>query len=133
MRSAAVLGVALLLAGCGPLMQAGCPRPLDHARTAYLFFGRSRAHGRTISHGQWRQFVHTALIPEFPNGFTVLSARGYWRGARRAGFEASKVVVIVLPGRADDLARLEMVRSAYKRRFGQQSVLEWIDAGCASF
>ena len=78
-------------------------------------------------------FVHTALIPEFPNGFTVLSARGYWRGAGRAGFEASKVVVIVLPGRADDLARLEMVRSAYKRRFGQQSVLEWIDAGCASF
>jgi hypothetical protein len=43
------------------------------------------------------------------------------------------VVVIVLPGRGHDLARLAAIRSAYKRRFHQQSVLEWIEAGCAGF
>ena len=133
MRNAAALGVSLLLAGCVRPPPLSCPRPLGYARTAYLFFGRSTAQGRTVSQAQWRQFVGTTLIPEFPKGFTVLAARGYWQGSERAGFEASKVVVIVLPGWADDLARLQRIRSTYKRLFRQQSVLEWIDAGCAGF
>ncbi len=133
MRRALALGAALLLAGCVPPSPGTCPSPLGRARTAYLFFGRSQAQGGEVSIRQWRRFVRTAIIPEFPSGFSVLSARGYWRGPKRAGFEASKVVVIVLPGRGDDLARLAAIRSAYKRRFRQQSVLEWIEAGCAGF
>ncbi len=132
MRSA-VLIIALCLAGCVSPSQTSCPGSLGRAHTAYLFFGRSQAQGRKISRGQWRQFVDTTLIPQFPNGFTILSARGYWQGPERAGFEPSKVVVIVLPGRGDNLTRLDEVRSAYKRRFHQHSVLEWIDAGCAGF
>jgi hypothetical protein len=128
-----LLVAALVLAGCVPRGAVTCPKPLGSGRAAYLFFGRSQAQGGEVSRRHWRQFVRTAIIPEFPKGFTVLSGRGYWREPGHAGFEASKVVVIVLPGRPDDLARLAAIRSAYKRRFQQQSVLEWIEAGCAGF
>ncbi|MDE2463615.1 MAG: DUF3574 domain-containing protein [Alphaproteobacteria bacterium] len=131
MRWSFVLILTVLLGACAPVFPRVCPKNLAPARTAYLFFGRAQAHGHAVTHKQWRQFVRVTLTHEFPNGFSVLNARGYWQGPQQAGFEASKIVIIVLPGRSDDLGRLEAVRAAYMRRFHQDSVLEWIDRGCA--
>ena len=133
MRRGRALFLALLLGGCAPAVPNVCSKALAPARMAYLFFGRARTRTSEVTQKQWRQFVQTTLTHEFPKGFSVLDGRGYWQGPQRATFEASKVVLIVLPGRAQDLDRLEAVRAAYKRRFHQESVLEWIDAGCASF
>jgi hypothetical protein len=47
--------------------------------------------------------------------------------------EPSKVVQIVLPGQADDTARLSEIVAAYKQRFKQQSVVMIVRPACVSF
>lgn len=47
--------------------------------------------------------------------------------------EPSKVVSIVLPGKADDMARLNDIADAYKTRFKQQSVGMILRPACVSF
>lgn len=47
--------------------------------------------------------------------------------------EATKQVEIVLPGNADDQAKLGAVVAAYKREFHQQSVGVIVQLACVSF
>jgi hypothetical protein len=59
---------------------------------------------------------------------------GQWRGQSGAiGREASKVLVVVLPGQPDDRARLDAVREAYKRRFRQEAVMLVERPACVAF
>jgi hypothetical protein len=64
----------------------------------------------------------------------VLDGGGQWRGEEnRLLREASKVVLIVLPKRGDNSARIDAVRNAYKARFHQDSVLLITQTACVSF
>ena len=47
--------------------------------------------------------------------------------------EPSKVVMIVLPSKPEDMARLTEVAEAYKKRFRQQSVGIVLRPACAAF
>ena len=47
--------------------------------------------------------------------------------------EPSKVVVIVLPGKPEDVARVNEIVQAYKSRFKQQSVAVILRPACVSF
>ena len=47
--------------------------------------------------------------------------------------EPVKRVEIVLPGNADDQARLDAVVSAYKQEFHQRSVVVIVQEACVSF
>jgi hypothetical protein len=47
--------------------------------------------------------------------------------------EATKQVEIVLPGNADDQAKLDAVATAYKREFHQHSVGVIVHSACVSF
>ena len=42
-------------------------------------------------------------------------------------------MLIVLPGKAEDLARLNQIAEAYKSRFRQQSVAVMLRPACVSF
>ena len=68
-------------------------------------------------------------------GLTVYDARGQWRDSDRNRIvrEPSKVVMIVLPGKAEDMARLSEIAEAYKKRFKQQSVGIVLRPACVSF
>lgn len=98
-------------------------------------FGRDIGHRIGVSEKAWEHFVAREITPRFPDGLTVTDASGQWRDSvsGRIVREPSKLVTIVLPGSADDEARLDAVVSAYKRQFHQQSVGVVVQSACASF
>ncbi len=88
-----------------------------------------------VSESAFARFVARELSPRFPDGLTITDATGQWRDPAdgRLVHEAAKQVEIVLPGNADDEARLEAVVTAYKREFHQHSVGVIVQSACVSF
>jgi Protein of unknown function (DUF3574) len=139
---AAIIALGLAsLAGCatappaaGPEAVMPCPVGQEARRTAQLFFGRNIGDKPGVSEAEFQTFVDRELTPKFPDGLTVLDGGGQWRGdENRLIREASKVVMIVLPKGRDVSGRIEAVRTAYKGRFHQDSVLLITQASCVSF
>ena len=113
--------------------EADCPSDEHVAHTAQLFFGRLEV-GGSVSDTDWRAFLNEVVTPAFPDGFSDWDADGQWRDAKGVIVkEPSKVLLVVLPGRADDRDRLHDVVAAYKARFHQQSVLVVERRECAGF
>lgn len=115
-----IVVAALALAGCasGPARLA-CPAGQSEVRTAQIFLGPAK-----VSDADLRRFVDVEVTPRFPDGVTVVDGGGQWKGDdNRMIREASKVVLIVLPARGDPHARVEAVRSAYRTKFKQDSVV----------
>jgi hypothetical protein len=135
LRLAIGLVVALSLAACATSPPPpACPAGQERLRTAQLFFGRSAAGQPAVSDAAFRSFVDEELTPRFPDGLTVMDGGGQWRGPENKLIrEASKVVLIVLPKRGDASRRIEAVRTAYKTRFRQESVLLITPSSCVSF
>jgi hypothetical protein len=98
-------------------------------------FGRNIGARIGVGESQWGRFVDRVITPRFPDGLTVSNATGQWRDRKSGKImrEPSKIVQIVLPGQAEDLARLDEIAEAYKRRFRQQSVGVIVRPGCVSF
>jgi hypothetical protein len=112
-----------------------CPQEGQRA-TAELVFGRSSDDPTQpgVSETDFTRFLDEEVTPRFPDGLTVVDAQGRWSApAGAAVHEQSKMVMIVLPGRADDHAKLDAVRDAYKKRYHQQSVLLMTHGDCVSF
>lgn len=132
-RAGLVLTLVLGLGGCASLRPT-CPPGATAGETAQLFFGRNVAGAHGVSDADWRAFVDAEITPRFPDGLTVLDAAGQWRGASGAvEREASKVVVLMLSGAADEQGRLDAVRAAYKARFKQEAVLLVRQKACVAF
>jgi hypothetical protein len=100
------------------------------------YFGRNVRDRPEVSEAEWRSFLADTVTPAFPDGLTALDGRGQWRDREgRVLQEASKVLVVVLPGADAAAARARMgpVEEAWKARFRQQSVLSVYRAACAGF
>jgi hypothetical protein len=92
--------------------------------------------GRThVSEASWARFLATEVTPRFPDGFTVIDAKGQWRNpeGQKISRERSKVLTIALPPGADNDERLQKIIEAYKTRFKQQSVGLILRPACVSF
>jgi hypothetical protein len=133
------LGLILLIAAASnadaqalAIVCHGTQRP---GRIAELLFGRDIGNHVGVSEGAWTRFVAREITPRFPDGLTITNATGQWRdrASGRMIREPSKRVEIVLPGHADDEARLDSVVAAYKRRFHQRSVEVIVESACVSF
>ncbi|MDB5424312.1 MAG: hypothetical protein JWQ29_1728 [Phenylobacterium sp.] len=134
MRALGGLILALGLAGCSSVQTPACPVGQERLRTAQLFFGQNIGGKPGVSEADFRRFVDDELTPRFPDGLTILNGGGQWRGSENQLIrDASKVVLIVLPGKSDATPRIEAVRGAYKQRFQQESVLLVTQASCVSF
>jgi hypothetical protein len=131
----AALAFALLLPACaaeGPR----CPPGTEAATVVEAYFGRNVRDRPEVSEAEWRSFLADTVTPAFPDGLTALDGRGQWRDREgRVLHEASKVLVVVLPGAdaAAARARMRPVEEAWKARFRQQSVLSVYRAACAGF
>jgi Protein of unknown function (DUF3574) len=112
---------------CGPGLTPGTA--ID------LYFGRGVEGGRGVSDAQWREFVETALIREFPDGSSSFDAEGTWFSRRqgRTIVERSKLVSIVVPDARAVEARVARLIDDYKRRFDQDSVLRVERPVCFAF
>jgi hypothetical protein len=104
-------------------------------QVAELMFGRNIGGRIGVNEGDFSRFVDHEIISRFPKGLTVFNAAGQWRdqASNKIVREPSKVVQIVLPGQVEDIARLNEIVDAYKRRFKQQSVGMIVRPACVSF
>src|SRR5262245_34750702 len=130
---AILLAVGLTGAAEGQLLE--CRSTHKPQQVAELLFGRKIGDRLAVSQRSWARFVDREITPRFPDGLTVYDMVGQWRDAARNKImhEPGKTVMIVLPGKDDDLERLDQVVEAYKSQFRQQSVGVILRPACVSF
>jgi hypothetical protein len=135
LRVAAALALALAWPGSANAQATQCHAGQMPREVAELLFGRKIGDRLGVSEAQWGRFVDREISPRFPDGLSVLDAKGEWRDTARNTIvhEPSKVVEIVLPGKPDDVDALNQIAQAYKTRFRQQSVGIVVRAACVSF
>ena len=92
-----------------------------------LYFGLGPADrpDQGVSPQAWRDFLDREVTPRFPAGLSVIDVYGQWQGAHDRAPQRlrSKLLVIDHPHEARDRAAIEAIRSAWKRRTGDLSVL----------
>jgi hypothetical protein len=91
-----------------------------------LYFGLKKSDGTEVSDAEWSAFLAEEVTALFPEGFTVLSAAGQYRSnSGEIVREPSRMLVIVYGKRARRSAdqKIEQIRSIYKERFKQESVM----------
>lgn len=134
---ASVCLLAFAMAGCRSMPVAGTAacEPGDVAMIRdVLYFGRHRPDGGVVADPDWRAFVDDALTPRFPDGLTIVSAVGQWRGGDgRIEREPSEVVTILHAGDATARRAIDEIVGEYKRRFAQEAVLRERGITCARF
>jgi Protein of unknown function (DUF3574) len=129
------LTLALALAGGADAQVLDCLGGQRPSQVAELLFGRNIGRRLGVNEADWSRFVDREIISRFPSGLTMFNAAGEWRdgASNKIVREPSKIVQIVLPGQAEDTARLNEIVAAYKRRFKQQSVGIIVRPACVSF
>jgi hypothetical protein len=98
-----------------------------------MLFGTSRTEGPSVTDEDWISFLNTEVTPRFPAGLTTLRGSGQWRGSdgRLAKEQTHVLVIWHEPSRRAD-ADIEAIRSAYKIRFQQESVMRVDSVSCVS-
>ena len=106
----------------------------------YFGLGPADAPEKGVSEAQWRAFLDTEVTPRFPAGLSVVDVYGQWmskRGQTTAGAKPerirSKMLTIDYPASAENEAKVEAIRVAWKKRTGDQSVLKVTAAAQVSF
>jgi hypothetical protein len=93
-----------------------------------LYFGLGPADHpeQGVSEAQWRDFLDKEVTPRFPDGLSVVDVYGQWQGKGSATVERlrSKLLIIDYPDSAENRAKIDAIRSAWKQRTGDQSVLK---------
>ena len=115
MRTVHLLLLLALLAGCA------APRPAWMQTD--LYFGLTRGDGGEVQPAEFQAFLNEVVTPRFPDGLTVLEARGQWRAHGQVLREPARMLVVVHPPGPEADAALEAIRADYRRRFAQESVL----------
>lgn len=111
-----------------------CPAGTDRYSEYRLFFGRSKGAVEVVDDAAWSAFLAGEITHRFPDGLTVLDAAGQWRDASGTVVrERSKLVLILAEPGATGMQRTEEIVQAYKRTFGQESVLRAVSMACVSF
>lgn len=100
-----------------------------------LYMGRGLADGGTVPDAGVQAFVAETIVPAFPDGFTILDARGHWRDGRtgRAVGETTVVLVVAHPPGPEADAALRRIADTYITRFGQSAVLRSDHPVCVTF
>lgn len=111
-----------------------CPAGGDLFARTELFFGLSRSAGPDITEAEFSAFLDSEVTPRFPDGLTVLDARGQFRGASGVTIkEGSKLLILLHGGSSSESASIEAIRDQYILLFQQESVLRTDETDCVSF
>jgi len=104
------------------------------ARTE-LFFGTSMPNGGVVSDEQFKAFLDSQITPRFPEGLTVLTGYGQFKNSSGViQQERSFVLILLYPLSSHDSNRkIEEIRTLYKARFIQESVLRADTSNFVSF
>ncbi|MCQ4165064.1 DUF3574 domain-containing protein [Tahibacter harae] len=132
-RPAALAFAALSLTACATAPHLSCA-PAQQALIAdELFFGTAMPQGQ-VTPEQWQAFLSEEVTPRFPQGLSVVSAAGQWRGNDGSlVHESSYVLTLVHPDDAASEASILAIAQAYKTRFRQEAVMRLKQRACTSF
>jgi hypothetical protein len=102
---------------------------------ATLFFGRSVPQRQPVSRQEWDAFANSVITARFPDGFTVLDARGQWRNQVTSDTisEDTTILLVAAENSPATLGKLDEIVRDYERRFKQHSVGLLIAPACARF
>ena len=143
--------LALALAGCAHEPVASSPASVaptlsgDAAHPGQtkgwvdtkLYFGLGPVEpaGKGVSESQWRDFLDKEVTPRFPAGLSVVDVYGQWQGKNQHAPERlrSKMLVIDYPDILENRDKIEAIRTAWKQRTGDQSVLRVTEPVDVSF
>ena len=130
----ACLALILLAAACADTETLACPEGTDPFVEYRLFMGRSNDTGEVVDDAAWAAFLEDTVTPRFPDGLTVVDARGQWRGSDGVILkERSKVLIVLAPPGEDKMLLTLEISDEYKQRFGQESVLRVVEDVCVTF
>lgn len=116
------------------LAPMACPADAETWSRTELYFGLSRPDGPVIAAAEFQGFVDGEVTPRFPDGLTLFTGAGQWRGGDgEIVKEDSRVLVLLHPDTPDVNQKLDEIRGAYKAQFEQESVLRVDGESCVSF
>ena len=141
--SAQAQGEATPVAGTTSAAVDACPAELYGAGSeawvrGELYFGTSMDQGVGVIPDDFEAFLDAEVTPRFPDGLTLLTGLGQWKGPddTEPSKMGSEVLIILYPQETavESSAKLEEIREAYKKQFNAQSVLRSDTAPvCTSF
>ena len=98
-----------------------------------IYFGTGKKEG-FVTQEEWSTFLDTTVAPRFPEGLTVSSASGQWRGADGEIIkEHSYVLTLVHPETENKENTISEIINTYKNKFQQEAVLRVKNEACISF
>ncbi len=144
-----VILVALLLSGVGGSLlglrgqsptlagDAAHPAKTEGWVDTRLYFGLGPAGmpEKGVSEAAWREFLDKEVTPRFPDGLSVVDVYGQWqsKGRTSPSHIRSKMLIIDYPDTAQNRAKVDEIRAAWKKRTGDQSVLKVTQPADVSF
>jgi len=110
-----------------------CPVRSKPMARLELLFGASFKGGK-VGPRNFARFIEKEVTPRFPDGLSVFEGHGQWRAESGELIrEPSRLLLIWYePDSASD-AKIEAIRTAYKKQFKQQSVMRVDGSSCVSF
>lgn len=129
-----VVVAAFCLTGCASLPGI-CVAPAQPMVSAEMLFGRKIGDRVGVSEADFARFAAREITPRFPDGLTIIDARGQYRDTERGRLirEPSKLVLLTFRDDPQKRVALSEIAEAYKTAFKQQSVLTTVRETCASF
>jgi hypothetical protein len=122
--------------GCIAGGQFSCPEGMDPFTELNVYFGQEKGDGSTVTEEEWNAFLADTVTPRFPDGLTVLHARGQWFDAAegRLHQESTKLLNVLIPldGTEAGLTSVREISDQYKARLDQQAVFHTILPACAA-
>ncbi|HEV2214114.1 MAG TPA: DUF3574 domain-containing protein [Terracidiphilus sp.] len=144
--------LALPVVGCAPTQHTRVPAqavaPTDSGDAAHpgrtagwvdtkLYFGLGPADHpeQGISEAEWRAFLDKEVTPRFPAGLSVVDVFGQWQGKDEKTPERlrSKMLIVYYPDTAENRAKVDAIRQAWKQKTGDESVLRVTEPADVSF
>ena len=102
-----------------------------------LYFGLGPADDpeKGMSEAKWREFLDQEVTTRFPAGLSVLDVYGQWESKGKSTPERlrSKELVIDYPDTQENRDKIEAIRSAWKQKTGDQSVMRVTEPADVSF
>lgn len=140
MRAHLLIALGLTATACSqspsPVSPApvACPPGHNSLVRDGLYFGLTEPSGREITDAEWEGFLTSTVTPAFPAGFTVLSARGQWKGNDGTVVkEPSRLLVLFHPPSSTADSSIRSIIGRYRTDFHQEAVLWERSLACAAF
>jgi hypothetical protein len=122
-----------LIVGCTAAPPISCPSGEQGSVNELLYFGMVKPNG-VVTSSEWDEFLHTAITPRFPKGFSFWQASGQWQNSGGTiTQETSFVVSLVHPDDDQSEKAVRRITKEYKSRFKQEAVLRVKGFSCVSF